>query len=121
AAGDGAPPAPKPAQPPATSPAPPASGLVPVEQFFKGKIQKLDGRAIEILYDFETPAQLDDFESTIPFRAIKTVTKAIEGGGLRVTGTGSLRHKAVFDKTVGATATLTPIKNHDFGFAVTEE
>lgn len=94
---------------------------VPVEQFFKGRIQKLDGREIEIAYDFENAAQLDDFELSIPFRAVRTLTRAIEGGRLRITGTGSLRHKAVFDKTCGATVTLTPAKNHDFGLAVTEE
>ena len=81
---------------------------MPVEQFFKGRIQKLEGREIEIAYDFEAAAQLDDFELSIPFRAVRTVTRAIEGGRLRVTGTGSLRHKAVFDKTIGASVTLVP-------------
>ena len=100
---------------------PPQPAKVPVEQFFKGRIQKLDGREIEIAYDFESGAQLDDFEVSIPFRAVRTVTRAIEGGRLRVTGTGSLRHKAVFDKSVGANVTLVPAKNHDFGLAVTEE
>jgi hypothetical protein len=109
--------------PPAPAPAAPASpgGKVPVEQFFKGRITKLDGLTIEIAYDFENPAQLDDFELSIPFRAIKTVARAIENGAVRITGTGSLRHKALFGKTAGASATLTPNKNHDFGFAVTEE
>jgi len=101
-------------------PAPPA-GSVPVEKFFKGKVVKVDGRAVEIAYDFSDAAQLDDFEPSTPFRAIRTLTRAIEAGQLRVTGTGGLRHKAVFDKTAGASATLTPIKNHDMGFAVTEE
>lgn len=94
---------------------------VPVEQFFKGRITKVAGREIEIAYDFENAAQLDDFEISIPFRAVRTVTRAIEGGRLRITGTGSVRHKAVFDKSVGATVTLVPQKNHDFGLAVTED
>jgi len=111
-AGDGdAPPA-----PPAEKPA-----LVPVEKFFKGKVVKVDGRAVEIAYDFADAAQLDDFELSIPFRAIKTISRAIDVGQVRITGTGCLRHKAVFDKIVGASATLTPVKNHDFGFAVTED
>ena len=97
------------------------SGKVPVEQFFKGRIQKLTGRDIEIVYDFENAAQLDDFDVSIPFRAVRTVARAIEGGRLHVTGTGSVRHKAVFDKSVGASVTLTPAKNRDFGLAVTEE
>jgi hypothetical protein len=99
----------------------PQPAKVPVEQFFKGRIQKLAGREIEIAYDFESPAQLDDFEIAIPFRAVRTVARTIEGGRLRITGTGSVRHKAVFDKSVGATVTLLPAKNHDFGLAVTEE
>jgi hypothetical protein len=116
-AGDGAPPAPNapPAQPPQ------GSALVPVEKFFKGKITKVDGKSIEIAYDFADAAQLDDFDLSIPFRAIKTIARTIEVGQLRITGTGCVRHKAVFDKTAGASATLTPLKNHDFGFAVTEE
>jgi hypothetical protein len=109
AAGDGA------------APAQPAQALVPVEKFFKGKVVKVEGRSIEIAYDFADAAQLDDFELSIPFRAIKTIARTIEIGQLRITGTGCLRHKAVFDKTAGASATLTPVKNHDFGFAVTEE
>lgn len=106
----------------AASPDPAADAArVPVEKAFKGRILKLDGRRIEILYDFQDPAQLDDFELSIPFRAIKTVARVLENGQVRVTGTGSLRHKALFDTTAGATATLTPVKNRDFGLAVTEE
>jgi hypothetical protein len=112
AAGDGAAPPAPPAQ---------ASALVPVEKFFKGKVVKVEGKSIEIAYDFADAAQLDDFDMSIPFRAIKTIARSIDVGQLRITGTGCLRHKAVFDKTAGATATLTPVKNHDFGFAVTEE
>jgi hypothetical protein len=106
----------------ANGPPPAASAAkVPVERFFKGRITKLDGPNIEIAYDFENAAQLDDFEISIPFRAIQTVARVLENGQVRITGTGSLRHKALFGKTVGATATLTPNKNKDFGFAVTEE
>jgi hypothetical protein len=106
---------------PAPSAGTTAPGGVPVEKFFKGKVQKVEGRAIELLYDFETASQLDDFDISIPFRAIRTVARVFENGRIRITGTGSLRHRAVFDKTVGASATLTPIRNRDFGFAVTEE
>jgi hypothetical protein len=100
---------------------PPSPALVPVEKFFKGKVVKVDGRAVELAYDFADAAQLGDFELSIPFRAVRTIARSIEIGQLRITGTGCLRHKAVFDKTVGATATLTPVRNRDFGFAVTEE
>jgi hypothetical protein len=99
----------------------PASPRVAVEKFFKGKVQKVEGRSVELVYDFSDAAQLDDFELSIPFRAVKTVARSIEVGQLHVTGTGSVRHRALFEKSVGATATLTPAKNRDFGFAVSEE
>lgn len=104
-----------------SSPSPAKAGLVPVEQYFKGRIASLEGRKIELAYDFESGAQLDDFELSIPFRAIKDVARTLEAGKLHLTGTGSLRHKAVFDTSVGAAATLVPLKNRDFGLAVTEE
>jgi hypothetical protein len=115
--GDGSPP------PPANPTVPPVGvpGGVPVEKFFNGKITKIEGNSIELAYDFESAAQLDDFELSIPFRAIRTVARVFENGHIRVTGTGSLRHKAIFDKSCGASATLTPIRNRDFGFAVSEE
>lgn len=104
-----------------SSPSPAKAGLVPVEQYFKGRIASLEGRKIELAYDFESGVQLDDFELSIPFRAIKDVARTLEAGKLHLTGTGSLRHKAVFDTSVGAAATLVPLKNRDFGLAVTEE
>src|SRR2546426_941577 len=85
----------------AKPPAPP-TGSVPVEQFFHGKIVSLSGRDIEMVYDFEDVHQLEDFELALPFRALKTIVRSIDGGQLHLTGTGSLRHKAVFEKQVGA-------------------
>lgn len=99
----------------------PAAGKVPVETFFKGKIVKLEGRSIELAYDFATATQLEDFEPSIPFRAIKTIASSLMNGQLHLTGTGSFRHKAIFGETIAAAVTLTPVKNRDFGLAVTEE
>ncbi len=96
--------------------------LVPVTEFFKGRVTRLTRRGeIAILYDFEDPAQLADFELSLPFRAVRTVKATNERGRLRVVGTGSFRHRAVFDGLVGADGTFTPRQPRDFGYAVTEE
>lgn len=105
-------------------PVAPAAGgaaLTPVEKFFHGKILKLDGAKIEIAYDFSDPVQLKDFEASIPFRAIKTVAFELKNGKLAFSGTGSMRHRAVFDGDSGAQATFSPRRPRDFGFAVSEE
>jgi len=99
-----------------------SGGATPVTEFFKGKVTRLTKKGeIAILYDFEDPAQLQDFELALPFRAIRTVEAALDKGQLRVKGTGSFRHKAVFDGLVGADGSFTPRQPRDFGYAVTEE
>ena len=104
------------------NPAPGETGLIPVTDFFKGKVTRLTKKGeISILYDFEDPVQLTDFELALPFRAIRTVEAAIDRGQLRVKGTGSYRHRAVFDGLVGGDGTFTPKQPRDFGYAVTEE
>lgn len=98
------------------------TGLVPVTEFFKGEVTRLTKKGeISILYDFEDPEQLTDFETSLPFRAIPTVEAALDRGQLRVKGTGSFRHRAVFEGLVGADGTFTPRQPRDFGYAVTEE
>lgn len=94
---------------------------MPIESVFRGKVTKVEGAHVEILYDFQDPAQLADFGPSLPFRAIRTVAFELKNGKLNVQGTGSVRHKAVFDGDCGASATLSPRKPKDFGFAVTEE
>jgi hypothetical protein len=99
----------------------PAGSLVPVESFFRGKVVKVEGTVIELLYDFQDAGQLADFGPSLPFRAIRTVEFEHKNGKLNVRGTGSVRHKAVFEADCGASASLAPRKARDFGFAVTEE
>ncbi len=106
---EGDPPPPKPDQP-----------LVPLATFFKGKVRSLKDRAIEIAYDFEDDAQLADFEASCPFRAIRTVTFATKRGRVHLQGTGSMRHKAVFEDKVSLAAVFNPKKPRDFGYAVSE-
>jgi len=97
-------------------------GTVSVTDFFKGTVVKLTKKGeIEIRYDFEDAAQLGDFEPALPYRAIRNAVQTIERGQLRLKGTGSFRHKAVFGKRVESKATFTPLKPKNFGFAVTEE
>jgi len=95
---------------------------VSVTEFFRGNVVKLTKKGeIEIHYDFEDAGQLADFEAALPYRAIRTAVQSIERGQLRIKGTGSFRHKAVFGKRVESSATFTPLKPQNFGFAVTEE
>lgn len=96
--------------------------LVPMATFFHGAVTRVGpGREIELRYDFEDPAQLADFEAAVPFQAVKDVVYEIERGQVHVKGTGSMRHKAVFQEWIEAEARLTPARNRDLGFAVTEQ
>lgn len=91
-------------------------------EFFKGKVVRLEGREIELEYDFEDPGQLADWEASIPFRQIQDVTYEHDPGGwVRLKGTGSMRHRAVFKEHVKMTAEIRPFRNRDFGVAVTEQ
>lgn len=115
--------------PPAAPPAP--SDKVPIETFFHGKLTKVEVTpasgakpevaSVEILYDFSDAGQLADFEASCPFRAIRTIEYEVKNGKLLVQGTGSMRHHAVFDGEIGASAVLVPRRPRDFGFAVSEE
>ena len=102
--------------------APAADAPVPVTEFFRGRVTRLTKQGeISIHYDFEDAAQLADFEKSLPFRAIPTVQATHDGGRLRVKGTGSFRHRGVFDGLVGGDAAFTARQPRDFGYAVTEE
>ncbi len=98
------------------------TGKVPVTEHFAGKVTKITPEGeIEIRYDFEEKGQMADFEKSLPFRAVSTVEGTIENGRVRLKGTGSLRHKAVFKDYVAASAKFTPYIPYDFGFSVSEE
>jgi hypothetical protein len=105
-----------PEDPPAQPPAP----LIPLQTFFKGKVRSLKDRRIEIVYDFENAAQLEDFDASCPFRAIRTVKYAQKNGRVHIEGTGSMRHKAVFEDDVSMESVMSPRKPRDFGYAVSE-
>jgi hypothetical protein len=99
----------------------PKEKLVPLEEFFRGKVLTIKGSFVEIEYSFDSAAELRDFQDSIPFRAKKDVAWKLEKGRVRLTGTGSMRHKAVFKDVAGATAEFQPVRNRDFGFAISEE
>ena len=110
------------AAPAAAEDAKPEPEKVPLSEFFAGKVVSVKkNREVELLYDFDDPGQLIDFEATIPFRAIQTVKFVADKGRIRLKGTGSMRHKAVFKEKVWVEVDFTTVRNHDFGFAITEE
>ncbi len=117
AALSGDPAAAAPQDPPAP---PPAQPLVPLQTFFKGKVKSLKDRKIELVYDFENAAQLEDFDASCPFRAIRTVKYALKNGRAQIEGTGSMRHKAVFEDDVSMDSAMSPRKPRDFGYSVSE-
>ncbi len=94
---------------------------VALADFFAGTVVEQDGRYVELSYDFSDVRQLTDFQASLAFRAIQSVAYKIERGKIRLTGTGSMRHKAVFQEKVAAAAAFTPQKNRDFGFCVSEQ
>lgn len=98
-----------------------APGSVAIDRYFRGRVVKVEGRTVELAYDFAAADQLQDFEAALPFRAIRSITFVHKQGKVALSGTGSLRHKAVFAGPVSIAASLTPRKPRDFGFAVTEE
>lgn len=103
--------------------APPAAakGLVAVDAYFRGKVVRVEGRTIELAYDFESADQMRDFEPSLPFRAIRSIAWSQKNGRAAVTGTGSLRHSAVFSGPVALSGAFTPRRPRDFGFAITED
>lgn len=100
---------------------PPAQPGIPVQNLFNGKVLSVKGRTVEIAYDFESAAQLADFGPSCPFRAIDDAKFKHERGRVLFTGTGSMRHKAVFEDKVSMSAKFTPRKPRDFGFVASED
>ena len=62
---------------------------------FKGRIVRIEKRRVTILYDFEDPAQLDDFEAARPpgFLDGSQNRAKIEDGRLVLEGSTAIRHK----------------------------
>ena len=112
---DGAPPT----GAPATKAAPRTQAL---NQAFRGTIVKLRGMKVTVFYDFEDPAQLDDFEEARPPRLLDggRNNARIEEGRLVLEGSTSIRHKLEGVGRLHATFTLNVAKKHNVGAVVTE-
>ena len=69
----------------------------PINRFFKGKVLELDPKkkTITLYYDFEDPAQLEDFEDARPPRLLDATQNQyrIQGGRLVLEGSTGIRHK----------------------------
>ncbi len=66
-----------------------------LNQAFKGRIIKIDKKKVTLFYDFEDPAQLDDFEEARPPRLLDASQNRvkIQGGRLVIEGSSAIRHK----------------------------
>ena len=104
-----------------TALAEPEPELIPVADHFRGKVSVDKKGVVTIRYDFSDALQLEDFTQYRPFQARDGAADyKIEVERLHLTGTGSMRHRAVFEDRVEAHADFTPTRNRDFGFAITE-
>jgi len=113
----------------ALSPAAPApaeeGGAAPPKKLsdvLKGRIVSLQGRRVEIAYDFQDPAQAADWAPTYPF-----VRPTLSGGwrvdqkALRGDGNAGWRHRAAFDGEVRVRATLSSEDAKNLGLFLLDE
>ncbi len=108
----------------AAAPALPQEGppKVPAKEFFRGKVNSLEGRRISLSYDFSEAAQSEDWRSTYPFvRPSVNGGWRVEGGALRGDGNAGYRHRAVFDGEVKVEATLSSEDAKNFGVMILDE
>ncbi len=89
---------------------------------FKGRIVRIEKRRVTILYDFEDPAQLDDFEAARPPRFLDgSQNRAkIEDGRLVLEGSTSIRQKMEGAGSIHARFKVTLTKKHNVGAVITE-
>jgi len=117
-AGAAAPPAPVLAEDP---PPAPAAGKA-LKEFLKGKVVSLQGRRVELAYDFEDPAQGQDWVHVYPFlRPPTSGGWRVDGKALRGDGNAARRHRAVFDGEVRLRATISSEDAKNFGVVVLDE
>lgn len=94
----------------------------PPKEYFRGKVASLEGRRIQIEYDFSDPAQSGDWCATYPF--VKPAANGgwrVDQGALRGDGYAGWRHRAVFDGEVKIAATLSSEDAKNFGAMVLDE
>ena len=89
---------------------------------FKGRILKLKKRKVTLFYDFEDPAQIEDFESARPPRFLDASQNKvkIQGGRLVLEGSTSIRHKMESTGRIWAKFTVRLDKKRNVGAVITE-
>jgi len=95
---------------------------IALDKAFHGRILALKKRRVTILYDFEDPIQLEDFEEARPPRLLDATGKParIEGGRLVLEGSTSLRHRMESAGGIEATFTVRVGEKKNVGAVITE-
>ena len=100
------------------SPAVPAGK--PIDEVIKGKIVSLEKDVVEIHYDFEDEAQLEDWVEFKPFRVGGSLETSIVNGSVQLKGVGALHLKVGFTGYVRLECDLVPMSDRDLGLVVAE-
>lgn len=103
------------------------TGAVPkprkaIDRAFRGRVLEIKKHRVTLYYDFEDPAQLEDFEDVRPPRLLDaTQDKArIEDGRLVLEGSTSIRHKMESAGIIDAKFTVRVDKKKNVGAVITE-
>ena len=89
---------------------------------FHGQVVGIKGKTVTLYYDFEDPAQLQDFEAARPMRLLDASQNRarIENGRLVLEGSTSIRHRLESAGRIRARFTVRPGKMHNVGAVITE-
>ena len=89
---------------------------------FKGRIVRIEKRKVTIRYDFEDPAQLEDFEPARPPRLLDGGQNQvkIEGGRLVLEGSTSIRQKMEGTGRIHARFIVKLTRKYNVGAVITE-
>lgn len=89
---------------------------------FRGRIVHIKKHRVTICYDFEDPAQLEDFEEARPPRLLDASRNQarIEGGRLILEGSTSIRHRMESAGRIEAKFTVRVSEKRNVGAVITE-
>lgn len=93
-----------------------------IDRAFRGRVVEIKKRRVTLFYDFEDPAQIEDFEEARPPRYLGTGCNRvkIEGGRLFLDGSTSIRHKMESAQRITAKFTVRVSEKRNVGAVVTE-
>ncbi|MGH7163749.1 MAG: hypothetical protein ACREID_09715 [Planctomycetota bacterium] len=79
----------------AEPPVPPPGVKKALNRAFRGRVTKIKKKRVTLYYDFEDPAQLEDFEAARPPRLLDASQNQVrvEGGRLVLEGSSAVRHR----------------------------